>query len=132
MNLVEKLLQLDKKDVLDNKTGTYKSGNMQKLVGDPTITIQEIDAERLMELQTLPLDKAGNYNFQQGYSANLMTVAEGVINPELKSKELQEHFGAINASDLAKILFKTEVPEIATEIANLSSPDVVDEEELKN
>ena len=59
MNLVEKLLQLDKKDVLDNKTGTYKSGNMQQLVGDPTITIQEIDAERLMELQTLPLDKAG-------------------------------------------------------------------------
>ena len=88
--------------------------------------------ERLMELQTLPLDKAGNYNFQQGYAANLMTVAEGVINPDLKSKELQEHFGAINASDLAKILFKTEVPEIATEIANLSSPDVVDEEELKN
>ena len=40
--------------------------------------------------------------------------------------------GAINASDLAKILFKTEVPEIATEIANLSSPDVVDDEELKN
>ena len=79
MNLVEKLLQLDKKDVLDNKTGTYKSGNMQQLVGDPTITIQEIDAERLMELQTLPLDKAGNYNFQQGYAANLMTVAEGVI-----------------------------------------------------
>ena len=44
-------------------------GNMQQLVGDPTITIQEIDAERLMELQTLPLDKAGNYNFQQGYAA---------------------------------------------------------------
>lgn len=44
--------------------------------------------------------------------------SEGVINPDLKSKELQEHFGAINASDLAKILFKTEVPEIATEIAN--------------
>ena len=85
-----------------------------------------------MELQTFPLDKEGNYNFQQGYAANLMTVAEGVINPDLKSKELQEHFGAINASDLAKILFKTEVPEIATEIANLSSPDVVDEEELKN
>ena len=132
MNLVEKLLQLDKKDVRNSKTGTYKSGNMQQLVGDPTITIQEIDAERLMELQTLPLDKAGNYNFQQGYAANLMTVAEGVINPDLKSKELQEHFGAINASDLAKILFKTEVPEIATEIANLSSPDVVDDEELKN
>ena len=123
MNLVEKLLQLDKKDVRNSKTGTYKSGNMQQLVGDPTITIQEIDAERLMELQTLPLDKAGNYNFQQGYAANLMTVAEGVINPD---------FGAINASDLAKILFKTEVPEIATEIANLSSPDVVDDEELKN
>ena len=91
MNLVEKLLQLDKKDVRNSKTGTYKSGNMQQLVGDPTITIQEIDAERLMELQTLPLDKAGNYNFQQGYAANLMTVAEGVINPDLKSKELQEH-----------------------------------------
>ena len=29
MNLVEKLLQLDKKDVLDNKTGTYKSGNQR-------------------------------------------------------------------------------------------------------
>lgn len=132
MNLVEKLLQLDKKDVLDNKTGTYKSGICSSWLVTQRSQFRKLMQERLMELQTLPLDKAGNYNFQQGYAANLMTVAEGVINPDLKSKELQEHFGAINASDLAKILFKTEVPEIATEIANLSSPDVVDEEELKN
>ena len=33
---------------------------------------------------------------------------------------------------LRKFCLKTEVPEIATEIANLSSPDVVDDEELKN
>ena len=59
MDLLQKLLQIDKNDVRNKKRGTYKSGNMQELVGDPVIEIQEIDAERLTELQTLPLNENG-------------------------------------------------------------------------
>ena len=45
MDLLQKLLQIDKNDVRNKKRGTYKSGNMQELVGDPVIEIQEIDAQ---------------------------------------------------------------------------------------
>ena len=62
MDLLQKLLQIDKNDVRNKKKGTYKSGNMQELVGDPVIEIQEIDAERLTELQTLPLNENGTYD----------------------------------------------------------------------
>lgn len=132
MDLLQKLLQIDKSEVKNKKRGTCTSGNMQKLVGDPVIEIQEIDAERLTELQTLPLDKDGSYDYQGSYMANAMTVAEGVVNPDLTNKELQEHFGAQNAVDLAKMLFKTEVAEIAMKIAELSSPEVVNDEDIKN
>lgn len=132
MELLQKLLQIDKNDVRNRRKGTYKSGNMQKLVGDPTIGITEIDAERLTELQTLPLDKDGSYDYQRSYTVNAMVVAEGVVDPDLTNKDLQEHFGAKNAVDLTKMLFKTEVAEIAMKIAELSSPEVVNDEEIKN
>ena len=61
-----------------------------------------------------------------------MTVAEGVVNPDLTNKELQDHFGAQNAAELAKILFKTEIADIAVKIAELSSPEVITDEDVKN
>lgn len=132
MDLLQKLLQIDKNDVRNKKKGTYKSGNMQELVGDPMIEIQEIDAERLTELQTLPLNENGTYDYTLSFAANSMTVAEGVVNPDLTNKELQDHFGAQNAAELAKILFKTEIADIAVKIAELSSPEVITDEDVKN
>lgn len=131
MNLVQKLLQIDKNSIKNKKRATYKSGNMQELVGDSAIEIQEIDAERLNEIQTLTLNKNGSYNYQKSYMANAMIVVEGVSNPDLKNKELQEHFGAQNATELAKMIFKSEIPSIAIKIAELSSPELTDEE-IKN
>lgn len=132
MDLLQKLLQIDKNDVRNKKRGTYKSGNMQELVGDPVIEIQEIDAERLTELQTLPLNENGTYDYQRSFTANSMITAEGVVNPDLSNKELQEHFGAMNAVELAKMLFKSEVAEIATKISELSNPEVIKDEDVKN
>lgn len=132
MDLVQKLLQIDKNNARKKRREKFRSGNMQLLVGDPEIEIQEIDPERLTELQTLPLDENGKYNYQQSYTANLMTTVEGVVNPDLKNKELQAHFGVGTANDLAKLLFKAEVSNIADAITTLSSPDVIEDEEVKN
>ena len=132
MDVVQKLLQIDKNNVRKKRREKIKSGNMQQLVGDPEIEIQEIDPQRLTELQTLPLDENGRYNYQNSYQANLMTVAEGVVNPDLRNKDLQTHFGVGTAVDLAKLLFKAEVSNIAEAIATLSSPDVIEDEEVKN
>ena len=132
MDLVQKLLQIDKNNARKKRREKFRSGNMQLLVGNPEIEIQEIDPERLTELQTLPLDENGKYNYQQSYTANLMTTVEGVVNPDLKNKELQAHFGVGTANDLAKLLFKAEVSNIADAITTLSSPDVIEDEEVKN
>jgi hypothetical protein len=57
-----------------------------------------------------------------------------VVNPPLKDKELQDHFGCKMAIDLAEKLFKSEVTDIAAAILDLGKIGDVktDEEEIKN
>lgn len=132
MNIVDKLLNLDKKKATEKKTMVYKSGRMKEMVGSADIVLQEIDPERSTELSGLMVDKNGEIDFSKSYFSGTCTVVEGVKEPDLKNKELQEHFGAANANELAKILFRGEVPEIANAIMNLGLPEIVEEETIKN
>lgn len=132
MNLVEKLLQVDKAALKERRIGTFKSGNLQRLIGDYKVEIGEIDPERATELSTGAINNKGDYDFSRMYQSNLCIVVEGVIAPDLSDKKLQDHFGVANAADLAKLLFRSEVPEIAGEILALGASEVIEEEEAKN
>lgn len=125
MNLIDKLLQIDKKKITEKKEKTYESGRMQELIGDSEIVIREIDPERLSELQCNAVDgKTGTADLSKVYGVNLLITTEGVVNPDLKNKDLQQHFGAASPKELAKLLFKSEVMEIAEAITELGAPEV--------
>lgn len=125
MNLIDKLLQIDKKKLTEKKEKIYESGRMQELTGDSHVTIREIDPERLSELQCNAVDaETGKPDLTKMYSINLLITTEGVANPDLRDKGLQEHFGAATPKDLAKMIFKNEVMEIADAISELGAPSV--------
>ena len=132
MNLIDKLLQIDKKKITEKREKTYESGRMQELTGDSKILIREIDPERLSELQCSAVDgETGTADFSKMYGVNLLITTEGVVNPDLRNKDLQQHFGAASPKDLAKLLFKSEVMEIADAISELGAPKV-NAETIKN
>lgn len=132
MNLVEKLLALDKQKVLEKKIGIYESKRMKELIGDPEIKIMELDQERLAELNGMLFNTKGNFQASKTYGVSLNIAAEGIISPDLKNAELKKHFGVHTAAELAKVLFKNEIIEISEAIQDLSDGEALEDEEIKN
>lgn len=132
MDLVEKLLQVDKNKVAEKKRGLFYSNRLNELVGDGTVEIIELDPERLSELQSMIMDNKGNVDFSKNYTASLYIAAEGIVSPDLKDARLREHFGAQTVPGLAKILFSGEIIDIADAIQDLGKWNAIEEKEVKN
>lgn len=137
MNLVEKLMNADAKKADEKAIGTYKSYQLARILGESEpveIELQEIPSRKQSELVASVYNDDGAVDVGRAYDANLRTVIQGVTNPSLKDKDLQEHFGCKMAIDLAEKLFKSEISDIATAILNLGKIGDIktDEEEIKN
>ncbi len=135
MNLVDQLLKADAKKINDLDTGVYLSKKLAKVLGkdEPVeITIREIPSRRLNELVAYQLDKKGNVDFAKTFDTKLMLCLEGIVEPSMRNKDLQEHFGAKTGTDLAEKLFGSEINEISDAISELSGLVGNEEEEIKN
>lgn len=135
MNLVDQLLKADAKKINDLDTGVYLSKKLAKVLGkdEPVeIVIREIPSRRLNELVAYQLDKKGNVDFAKTFDTKLMLCLEGIVEPSIRNKDLQEHFGAKTGTDLAEKLFGNEINEISDAISELSGLVGNEEEEVKN
>lgn len=123
MNLVEQLLKADAKKADELATDVFKSNRLARILGledAVDVSIQEIPSRRLNEIAGYTYDGKGNFRFEKSYDANLMACIEGVTEPNLRDKDLQQHFGAKNAKELCEKLFAAEAKEISDAIAALS------------
>lgn len=135
MNLVDQLLKADAKKINDLDTGVYLSKKLAKVLGkdEPVeVVIREIPSRRLNDIIAYQLDKKGNVDFAKMYDTKLMVCLEGIVEPSMRNKDLQEHFGAKTGTDLAEKLFGSEVNEISDAISALSGLVGNEEEEVKN
>ena len=132
MNLVERLMAVDSKQISEIETKTIPSKRLSKLTGqNEMITIQAIDGDLFSSLSASGLDEDGEVDYGRAYSTNAKIVAAGVIEPNLKDDALVKHVGAVTPADAAKILFKGEVNKIAAEISKLSGFESEEETEKK-
>lgn len=136
MNLVEKLLAVDKKEFDKIERKELASRQLSKLLGveDAKTTIQAIDGGLYTSLSASAVSKKGNFNFEKGFEVNAKIAAAGIIEPDLKNEELLKHIGAATPAEAAKKIFKGEVNVISDEIARLSGFTDTEEteEEVKN
>lgn len=137
MNLVEQLLQADEKKAEQLKRGTFDSWKLAEILGTKeavTIEVQEIAPRRVNQLNSFILKSNGDLDFSKAFDGNLLVCAEGIVNPDLKNKELQKKFHANTPKELAEKLFGAEVAEVAEKILELSVAKNRKEEddEIKN
>lgn len=135
MNLVEKLLTVDKKEF--DRIGTKKiiSVQLSMYMGEETeITIQAVDGDLFSGLSASGLDENGEVDYGRVFSTNAKIVAAGVTDPDLKNKELLAHLGVATPADAAKKIFRGEINQIAAEISELSgfSGERKTDKEIKN
>lgn len=121
MNLVEKLLAVDKKEFDKIETKELESKQLSKLLGvDAKITIQAVDGDLFGGLSASGLDEDGEVDYSRAFSTNAKIAAAGIVEPDLKSEKLLKHLGVATPADAAKKIFKGEINRISTEIASLS------------
>ena len=133
MNLVEGLLQADQAKAKEYATGTFKSKRLAKVLEkkDPVeITIREVDLEIIKNIREFATRRDGSFDAGKSFDSNFMLVAEGVVDPDLNNEELQKHFGADSAANLAEILFRFEANYIADAIIKLSNMSLEDAEDI--
>ena len=135
MNLVEKLLTVDKGEFDKIEKKELDSKQLTKLLGSKAIvTIQAVPGDIFTPLSASGLDEEGNTDYSVAFDTNAKVAAAGIVEPDLKNKELLKHLGVATPADAAKKIFKGEISKIAVEIAKLSGFD--DEEttdkEVKN
>ena len=134
MNLIEKLLQVDKEKRTEEQTKTYNSKNMERLVGDGAITLKKVKERKVKERLALTIDKKGNTDMNKVHDASLLLVMDGVKVPDLRDERLLQHFGMSTPKDLAELLFDGEISEIADQISDFygDEEDGTTEEDIKN
>lgn len=135
MNLVERLVQADIKKALELKRKTIKSSRLAEILGEEEpveIEIKEIPQRKLNDIMAMQYSSNGKFQISQSFDAKLMSLVEGVENPSLRDKNLQNHFHAESPKKLAEILFGSEVTKISDEILAISGVSEDDEEEVKN
>lgn len=121
MNLVEKLLAVDKGEFDKIEKKELDSKQLAKLLGSKAkVTIQAVPGDLFSPLSASGLDEEGNVDYNRAFDTNAKVAAAGIVDPDLKNEELLKHLGVATPADAAKKIFKGEINKIATEIAKLS------------
>ena len=92
MNLVERLLAVDKGEFDKIETKKLKSKQLSKIVGeDAEVTIQAVDGDLFGGLSASGLDEEGEVDYGRAFSTNAKIAAAGIIEPDLKNEQLLKH-----------------------------------------
>lgn len=136
MNLVEKLMKIDKGEFDKGKTKKIYSKMLSDAIGEKAyITIQSVNPQEVLDLTATGLDDEGNQIIEKTLEMNSLITAAGVADPSLKDEKLLKHLGVPTPAMAALKLFKGEVNYIAAEVNkmagfNIDRDDI--DEEIKN
>lgn len=130
MNAVELLMKMDKGKVKAIPTKEIEVRRLSAIAGQPfKVKLQAVPGDKWNDIAgtVSGADDAANYK-----SSKHLLLA-GMVDPDLKSHELQEAYGAASPLDLLEKLFLAgEIMNIAAEVTDLSGFGGDPEEKVKN
>ena len=101
MNLVEKLLAVDKEEFDKIEKKEIVSRQLSRLTGeeDTKIIIQAIDGDLFGSLSGSGLHNNGDVDYEKLFSANAKIAAAGIVEPNLKDETLLKHIGVATPAE---------------------------------
>nr|DAY08884.1 MAG TPA: tail assembly chaperone protein [Caudoviricetes sp.] len=105
-SLMEKLMKLDRDRLLEVPTEKVKACYLSKVAGENVeVTIKALSGNRYTELASSATNKAGGIDASKIYDTHARVVVAGCVEPDLRDKDLMEHYKAVTPKELAQILF---------------------------
>ncbi|NMK38221.1 phage tail assembly chaperone [Megasphaera elsdenii] len=133
-NVLEKLLRMDAKKITERPMRTYEVKRLSNIMGTPfVVTLQSIPAELYSDIQNESVEiKKGNVSGVNIQKLQFDTVIAGMKDPNLKDKQLLQHFDALTPVQLVNKLFIpgeiSDMASIVSELCGFTSQKDVDEE----
>ncbi len=133
MSLIDKLLQMDSRVITEMPKKEVEMARLSKLFEEPfKVTCQAIDGERYAEIQkqSIDLSSKGSVRNINLFEMQVLTVLDGVVEPNLKDKKLLDHFKCATPKELIKKLFLAgEIAELSNAITELSGYDKTEQDD---
>lgn len=133
---IEQLMKLDRGKVIEVETSKIKAKRLSRVAGeDVFVTVKALPGDEYAELSSRAVGKDNQIDASKSYDTQALIVSAGMVDPDLKDKDLQAYYEAKTSKDLAKVLFPGgELSNIANEIGRLSGfVDMKDDDdEIKN
>lgn len=133
VNLVDKLLKMDTAKITELPTADLEIKRLSELLGEPFIVkCRAIGGERYSEIQKMgvTLSKKGGLKDLDTAKTKVLTVIDGVVEPDLKREDLRKKFGAISPKELVyKMFLAGEIDDIYGTITDLCGYEEKDEDE---
>lgn len=120
---IELLMALDRGKLAEVPTEKVRAKRLSKVAGqDVYVTVSAIAGDQYTSIVSGAVSAKGReVDAARLYDMQALIVAEAMVEPDLKSTELQRHYGAATPRDLAKILFPGgEIISIADVVTRLS------------
>lgn len=133
---IEQLMKLDRGKVIEVETSKIRAKRLSRVAGeDVFVTVRALPGDEYAELSSRAVGKDNQIDASKSYDTQALIVSAGMVDPDLKDKDLQAYYEAKTSKDLAKVLFPGgELSNIANEIGRLSGfVDMKDDDdEIKN
>lgn len=135
MNTVDLLLNIDAGKLV-KPTKDVEIKRLSAIAGAPVMfTCQAMDPDRYSEIQqdAVNFDKKGKVSKIDMSEMRVFMILDGVTSPDLKSKDLMDHYGVVTPKDLIKkLLLPGEMDELFNNINTLSGFDEDSDEETNS
>ena len=131
MSLTQKLLQIDKGEFQKEKFLEVKAKSLTKIMGEEVmLKFRALSGKEYTSLASTAMSDKGGVDYAKAYDVNALIICEALMEPSLKDKDLQKHFGVASPKDLAFLFFPgVELSALADKVTKLSG--FLEEEEVK-
>lgn len=134
MNIVDRLLNVNPEVFKEEEKREIPMKRLSILLGEPfSVCCRKISGERFTEISSLAVDEDGETDYSRAFDLHVQLALAGMVSPDLKDKQLLEHFHCPTPKDLLVFLFNGgEIAKIADVVTELSGYGDDSDKKIKN
>lgn len=131
MSLTQKLLQIDRGQFQKEEILEVKAKRLSEIMGEEImLKFRALSGKEYTSIASTAVRDKGGVDYSKAYDVNALMICEALMEPSLKDKELQKHFGVASPKDLAFLLFPgMELTVLADKVTKFSG--FLEEDEVK-
>ena len=131
MSLTQKLLQIDRGQFQKEEILEVKAKRLSEIMGEEImLKFRALSGKEYTSIASTAVRDKGGVDYSKAYDVNALMICEALMEPSLKDKELQKHFGVASPKDLAFLFFPgMELTVLADKITKFSG--FLEEDEVK-